>query len=129
MSVWLNQLWLWVALGAAGGGLGRYWISLLATKSAWFQWPTLVVNVMGGLAIGAIAAVLLHKPEAHPMWRVLLVTGFCGGFTTFSSFSLEMLGLLQAQKYAGAFSLAVAHVLLSLMATALAWWLVQKWWA
>ncbi|MBP6344506.1 MAG: fluoride efflux transporter CrcB [Neisseriaceae bacterium] len=125
----LQQLWLWVALGAAGGGLGRYGFGLLVGKGAWFQWPTLVVNVLGGFVIGAVAFVLLQKPEASPVWRVLLITGFCGGFTTFSSFSLEMLGLLQAQRYAGAISLALAHVLLSVAATALAWWLLQKWWA
>ncbi len=129
MTALFNQLWLWVAIGAASGGLGRYWLGLLAGKEAWFQWPTLLVNVVGGFVIGAVAFVLLHKPEAHPMWRVLLITGFCGGFTTFSSFSLELVGLLQSQKYAGALSLALAHVLLSVAATALAWWLLQKWWA
>ena len=129
MTALWQQLWLWVALGAAGGGILRYWVGLLAGKAAWFQWPTLLVNVVGGGMIGVVAFVLLHKPEAHPVWRVLLITGFCGGFTTFSSFSLEMLGLLQAQRYVGAFSLALAHVLLSVAATALAWWLMQKWWA
>lgn len=129
MNGLLQQLWLWVAVGAAGGGLGRYWLGLLAGKDAWFQWPTLLVNVVGGFVIGGAAFFLLHKPETHPMWRVLLITGFCGGFTTFSSFSLEVVGLLQDQKYMSALCLAMAHVILSVAATALSWWLMQKWWA
>ncbi len=80
--------YLWIALGSALGGCARY--AMGTAVSQWlgpgFPYGTLGVNVLGCFLIGVFAATL----EALP-WRQFLIIGFCGGFTTFSSFSLETL--------------------------------------
>jgi CrcB protein len=109
---------LYVALGGAAGSVCRYLVSLLAvaTLGAHFPWGTLAVNVLGSAAIGAAFAAGLEGPA-----RLLLVTGFLGGFTTFSAFSLEAATLFGRSP-----ALAVLYVLasvgLGLAAFALALW-------
>lgn len=91
--------WLWVALGSAAGGTGRYWCMLwIDTRiDDAFPWGTLAVNVIGSALIGLVAT--LGAPDAR--WfipsegRQFLMLGVLGGFTTFSSFSLQSLSLLQ----------------------------------
>jgi CrcB protein len=88
-----------VALGSAIGGVLRYWLSGLVANSfgQTFPWGTLVVNVTGSLAIGFFAT--LTAPEGRFLvpseWRTLFMIGICGGYTTFSSFSLQTLNLAQ----------------------------------
>jgi CrcB protein len=93
-----------VALGAAAGGLLRWRIGLLL-NSAWAGFPlgTLLVNIVGGLLIGMALEWFGRQPDE--MLKLLLVTGFLGGLTTFSAFSGESLSLLQR----GAVGLAMAH--------------------
>ncbi|MGK7885846.1 MAG: fluoride efflux transporter CrcB [Crocosphaera sp.] len=86
-----------------GGGLGsccRYLISKIINEQieTIFPWGTLTVNLIGCLIIGIIIG-LIEKLPIHPYWLLFLVTGFCGGFTTFSSFSLENNLLLKNQEY------------------------------
>ena len=86
-----------------GGGLGscsRYLISKFLNEqiNSLFPWGTLTVNLMGCLIIG-ISIGLIERFTIHPYWGILIVTGFCGGFTTFSSFSLENNLLLRNQEY------------------------------
>ena len=88
---------VFIALGGAGGAVSRY---LLANwvHSLWEgHWPmgTLLVNVVGSGAIG-ILFVLLEKSLIHPDWRGVLMVGFLGAFTTFSTFSLETIALFEA---------------------------------
>ena len=110
---------LYVALGGAAGSVLRYLIAL-ALPAASFPWPTLSVNILGSAAIG-VAAGLGLQGEA----RLLLVTGFLGGFTTFSAFSLESATLAERS-----LPLAAAYVLasvgLGLAAFALAFWLARR---
>ena len=90
----------WSAVGGALGSLARYWIAELfaALGVVAFPWATLVANVSGSLLIGVIAALtgpdsrMLVAPESRLFWMV----GICGGYTTFSSFSLQTLTLAQA---------------------------------
>lgn len=88
---------LFVALGGAGGAVARY---LLATwvHALWegrLPLGTLLVNVVGSFAIG-IVYVLIERQVVHPDWRGVLMVGFLGAFTTFSTFSLETIGLFEA---------------------------------
>ena len=82
-----------VGLGGALGAMGRYGISLLPLKSA-FPWLTLLTNVLGALVIGFVVGVTADN-TASPNTVLFWKTGVCGGFTTFSTFSLETLRLLE----------------------------------
>ncbi|MEJ2228184.1 MAG: fluoride efflux transporter CrcB [Alphaproteobacteria bacterium] len=89
-------IYLWVALGSALGGMGRYWLTGLMLVEESFPWGTLAVNVIGSLAIGFFFT--LTGPDGRMMVntasRQFFMVGFCGGFTTFSSFSLQTLTLV-----------------------------------
>lgn len=98
-----------VVCGSAAGGALRYAVSLLGRSyPASFPWPTFAVNVVGSFAIGALAATLGAESERY---RLLLITGFCGGFTTFSAFSMETFALIEK----GSWGLAMANVALSVV--------------
>lgn len=90
---------IWVALGSALGGAGRYWISGLLARSIGetFPWGTLAVNVAGSFIIGLFA--VMTGPDGRLIVsstaRQFVMLGMLGGFTTFSSFSLQTLSLLQ----------------------------------
>lgn len=116
------QNYLWVALGSALGGSGRYWLSGWAARSfgETFPWGTLLVNVTGSLAVGAFAA--LTGPDGR--WflgstaRQFVIIGVCGGYTTFSSFSLQTLNLMRD----GEWFYAGWNILLSVFLCLLATW-------
>ena len=88
---------LFVALGGALGAVGRYAISLIPVKSG-FPFLTLITNVLGALAIGFIAGSVSSRPEASKNAVLFFKTGVCGGFTTFSTFSLEAWELFETGK-------------------------------
>ena len=114
--------YLWVALGGALGSAARFGCSGLAVRwlGASFPWGTLFVNVTGSCAIGVLAALAMgERPLVTGDARALLVVGLLGGFTTFSSFSLETLLLARG----GQIGAAGANVLLSLVLCLLAVWL------
>jgi CrcB protein len=120
-----------VALGSASGGAARYGISGLAARSfgETFPWGTLLVNVVGSLLIGLVATVT--GPDGRllvsPLARQFAMPGFFGGFTTFSSFSLQTLSLAQDGEWlwaAGNVVLSVALCLLGVwLGAALGAWL------
>jgi CrcB protein len=111
---------LWVALGGALGSVARYWCSGLAANAVGetFPWGTLIVNVSGSLLIGFIATVsgtdgrFLIPPEA----RQFMMVGILGGFTTFSSFSLQTLTLARDGEWLLAGANVVGSVVLCLIA-------------
>ena len=99
MPDWLTHP---VALLTIGGGLGtnaRYFLGRAVARfqgDAAFPWATFLINVLGSALLGVVAAACLNHPDpARRNWYLLLGTGFCGGFTTFSTFSLETLTLLE----------------------------------
>lgn len=99
-----------VGLGGALGAMGRYGISLLPLKSA-FPWLTLLTNVLGALVIGFVVGVTADNaasPDTVLFWK----TGVCGGFTTFSTFSLETLRLLEGGQTGAGLLYAGASVVL-----------------
>ncbi len=93
-----------VAIGAVLGAWLRWALSLWLNDRA-MPWGTLLANVAGGLMIGAAVAWFARHPQIDPAWRLFALTGFLGALTTFSTFSIESLGMLQR----GAFGLALAH--------------------
>ncbi|BAN98754.1 hypothetical protein E05_39880 [Plautia stali symbiont] len=78
---------------------------------------TLIVNLVGGFIIGAAMAWFVRNPQIDPVWKLLIVTGLCGGLTTFSTFSAEIVVLLQSGKYLWAMSSVMVHVIGSLLMT------------
>ena len=93
-----SMSYLFVAIGGAFGSVLRYVLSLVIPKAAGFPWPTFVANVLGCLCIGIFSGLFLKCGTLSPNLKLLLVTGFCGGFTTFSTFANENLALLQSGK-------------------------------
>lgn len=93
-----------------GGGIGsvmRYLINNLSTISHHtFPLPTFLVNLCGSLLIGIFMAVFMDGTPTSENWKLLLISGFCGGFTTFSAFSKESFEMIQNQQW-GSFSLYV----------------------
>jgi CrcB protein len=94
----LVMSFLFVAIGGALGSVLRYFLSLVIPKVAGFPWPTFVANVLGCLCIGVFSGLFLKCGSLSPNLKLFLVTGFCGGFTTFSTFANENLALLQSGK-------------------------------
>ncbi len=122
------MIWFAVAFGGALGSVARYALGAsLCTLIPGFPWGTLIVNVIGGLAMGAITAYALVRPGAlsEPL-RLGLTTGILGGFTTFSAFSVETLLLWRDGSAAMAFANLAANVVLSLAACALGLWLGRQ---
>jgi CrcB protein len=89
---------LYVALGGALGALGRYLISLLPVKTE-FPILTLLTNIMGAILIGFVVGMVGTKNQISPNATLFWKTGVCGGFTTFSTFSLEAVNLIEHQQY------------------------------
>jgi len=109
-----------ICLGASVGALARWGLGLwLNTSSALLPWGTLAANLMGGYLIGICVAVFNNLPQLDPVWRLALVTGFLGALTTFSSFSAEVVGMIQLQRYGLALGTAALHLMGSLALTVL----------
>jgi fluoride exporter len=117
-----------VAAGAAAGAVLR-WLAGLLLNPLWahgFPLGTLLVNCLGGLLIGIASVWYLRWPDEG--LRLLLVTGFLGGFTTFSAFSAESLGLLHRGAWVMALLHSAAHLLGALACTAAGFALARWWW-
>ena len=107
-----------VAVGGALGSVGRYVVGLAMTRllGPAFPWGTLTVNVAGSLAMGVVFALVAGRNSLQPELRALLMTGFLGGFTTFSAFSLDLWALAERGETAAALAYGAASVVVSLAA-------------
>lgn len=107
-----------IAIGAALGALLR-WVLGLKLNALYPAIPpgTLAANLIGGYIIGASIAFFATMPALSPEWRLFVITGFCGGLTTFSTFSAEVTTLLQQGRLSWALSAIAIHVMGSLLAT------------
>lgn len=107
-----------IAVGAAGGALLR-WVLGLRLNSIYPTIPpgTLAANLIGGYIIGLAVALFSAMPGISPEWRLFIITGFCGGLTTFSTFSAEVTTLLQQGRWSWALAAIAVHVAGSLLAT------------
>ncbi len=114
---------LLVGVGSALGGMMRYGVSLLRFPfPSHFPWWTLAVNVIGSLLIGLFAAWLGPGDERN---RLLLMTGLCGGFTTYSAFSIETVGLIETGENGLALISIGANLVGSLGGCAFGYWLAR----
>jgi len=111
---------LCVGMGSFLGGICRYLIGLaMKGVSALFPWATLATNLAGCFLIGVLLALFNRFPNASPHLNLLLTVGFCGGFTTFSSFSKESLTLLQSGNYSSFLFYVLGSIVLGIAAVAL----------
>jgi len=106
-----------ISLGASVGAVSRWGLSLWLTPGGAIPWGTLAANLLGGYLIGVSIAVFQALPQIDPFWRLMLVTGFLGGLTTFSTFSAEVVIYLMEERYGLAAFTALLHVLGSLLIT------------
>ena len=113
---------LWVALGGAAGASARFLLSTLFFVPGQFPWPTLVINIAGSLGIGVLWGLFGQHGWFESWGRYLLIVGFLGGFTTFSAFSLETVGLVEG----GRTEAAISYVAVSLIGCVFAAWLGQR---
>lgn len=114
------ELWVKVMVLSLGGALGvnvRYWMGAWISRwaSPQFPWPTFTINVSGSFAIGFLA-VLLARWLPHPNIRLLVIVGFLGGYTTFSSYSYETITLAERGELALALVYVTSSVILGLAA-------------
>jgi CrcB protein len=109
-----------VFVGAGFGALLR-WILGLGLNPLFPTVPlgTLAANLLGGLLVGVASSFFLHNSSLAPEWRLLVITGFMGGLTTFSTFSVEVVSLLARQQFLWALGAASVHLFGSLAMTAL----------
>jgi CrcB protein len=116
-------LYVWIAIGSALGGVARYWLSGFVAEriGETFPWGTIIVNVTGSFVIGFFGT--LTGPDGRVLVstaaRQFVMIGICGGYTTFSSFSLQTLALAQDGEYLW----AAGNVLLSVVLCLIAVWL------
>jgi CrcB protein len=110
--------YLLVAIGGAVGSVARYWTTGIVTRllGAGFPWGTLLINIVGSLVIGTVAAVPTGGLGLSDPVRLLIMTGVCGGFTTFSAFSLQTLELMEMGRHAVAFGYVLSSVVLCVIA-------------
>lgn len=107
-----------ICIGASVGALCRWGLALWLSHGGVFPWGTLAANLVGGYLIGVCIAAFQAMPHLDPVWRLLLITGFLGGLTTFSSFSAEVVSFMLEERYVLALMTATAHVAGSLLMTA-----------
>ena len=109
-----------VFCGAGVGALLRWWLSLLLNPVfPTIPLGTVAANLIGGLLVGVASAFFVHGGALPPEWRLLIITGFMGGLTTFSTFSVEVVTLIGRQEYWWALGAASVHLFGSLVLTAI----------
>jgi fluoride exporter len=121
----LMGAWVAVAVGGAMGSVARFWVAsvMVALIGPRFPWGTLLINIVGSFVIGLVGGLTLTPARVgmHPDIRIFLMTGICGGFTTFSAFSLQTLELMQAGEMIPALGYAIGSVVLCVLGTYCGW--------
>jgi fluoride exporter len=122
-----KMAYLWVAIGGALGSVSRFWLNGLISDriGGTFPWGTLLVNIIGSLIIGIVGATAVPEGRLDSASRafatLFLMMGVCGGFTTFSSFSLQTLNLLREGQWLYAGGYILFSVVLCLVGVWLGW--------
>lgn len=117
-----------VTLGSAVGGLCRYLTAVLLTPRLTGSWPlaTLLVNVLGCFVLSLVNETVLRGLPLRPSLRLLLTTGFCGGFTTYSTFNFETVSLVEQRGLFSGLGYAATTLSLCLCAHVLAAWIARS---
>jgi len=112
--------WLAVAIGGALGSMARFGVGnwIAAWLGSRFPYGTLLVNLLGCLLMGLLVVLIDERWALPPQWRAFALVGLLGGFTTFSSFSLEAYTLLRTQQWLAALLYVAGSLLLGLLALA-----------
>jgi len=122
-----------ICLGACVGALSRWqlglWLNPSSAAAGLLPWGTLAANLIGGYLVGVCVGVFQQLPHLDPVWRLAMVTGFLGALTTFSSFSAEVVAMLQQGRLALALGTASLHLFGSLALTLLGLKTVELFWA
>jgi CrcB protein len=122
--------YFWIAIGSALGGIARYWSSGVAARliGETFPWGTIIVNVVGSFIIGFFATITGPDGRvfADTLTRQFVMIGFCGGFTTFSSFSLQTLNLANDGQWLQAGGNILGSVALCLIAVGMGYMLAAS---
>ena len=115
----MTSLIWYVAAGSAAGGVARFLLSTAIQERAASPFPvgTLVVNLTGSIALGFVLRYALGTASISPEMRVMLTTGFLGGYTTFSTFSYESVALIESGEYSRALAYVLLSVVLALLGT------------
>ncbi len=123
----MNQM-LAVAIGGALGAMSRYWVVGLVTQwfGRGFPYGTIAVNIAGSLLIGVLYSLIVQHLKLEPHWQAILMAGFTGAFTTFSTFALESLNLFQSGRITAALLYIVLSVMCCLAAVAVGMWLGKQ---
>ena len=110
---------LLIGSGGAIGSICRYLMTVYVSKYVNIAFPmgTFLVNISGCFLIGLLYGIALRDAWLNPDWRLFLITGICGGYTTFSSFSWESIQLIRQGHYAYFFAYVLGSVILGLLAT------------
>jgi fluoride exporter len=107
-----------ISIGAAGGALLRWQLGVrMNSVLPLLPLGTLAANLIGGYIIGLAVAYLAEAPNFAPEWRLFIITGFCGGLTTFSTFSAEVVARIQQGQLTWAFATITTHLVGSLVMT------------
>lgn len=118
MQMLTSTHFLAVALGATAGAWLRWLLSLWLNRHAdMLPWGTFAANMLGGYLVGLILGLVAANPEWPQFWRLLLVTGFLGALTTFSTFSAEVMGFVEEGRLGMALTYAGASLTGSLVLT------------
>ena len=118
-----------ICVGACLGALARWqlglWLNPPTSEAGIFPWGTLAANLIGGYLIGLCMGLFQNLPQIDPEWRLLFITGFLGALPTFSTFSIEVVGMLQQGRLLLALSTASVHLIGSLLLTYLGLYTVK----